>query len=34
MNKARCLSLISNAVLVWNTIQIQKIVEGLRASGH
>jgi TnpA family transposase len=23
MNKASCLSLISNAVLVWNTIQIQ-----------
>jgi hypothetical protein len=34
MNKASCLSLISNAVLVWNTIQIQKIVEELRASGH
>jgi TnpA family transposase len=33
MNKASCLSLISNAVLVWNTIQIQKIVEELRASG-
>ena len=30
MNKASCLSLISNTVLVWNTIQIQKIVEGLR----
>jgi TnpA family transposase len=34
MNKASCLSLISNAVLVWNTIQIQRIVDGLRASGH
>jgi TnpA family transposase len=34
MNKASCLSLISNAVLVWNTIQIQKIVEELRAAGH
>lgn len=34
MNKASCLSLISNAVLVWNTIQIQRIVEELRASGH
>ena len=34
MNKASCLSLISNAVLVWNTIQIQKIVEDLRSSGH
>ena len=30
MNKASCLSLISNAVLVWNTIKIQKIVEELR----
>ena len=34
MNKASCLSLISNAVLVWNTSQIQKIVEELRAAGH
>lgn len=34
MNKASCLSLISNAVLVWNTIQIQNIVGELRASGH
>jgi TnpA family transposase len=34
MNKASCLSLISNAVLVWNTIQIQKIVEELRAAGQ
>ena len=33
MNKASCLSLISNAVLVWNTIQIQRIVEQLRAPG-
>jgi hypothetical protein len=33
-NQASCLSLFSNAVLVWNTIQIQKIVEELRASGH
>jgi TnpA family transposase len=32
MNKASCLSLISNAVLVWNTIQIQRIV-GNRAAG-
>ncbi len=30
MNKACCLSLISNAVLVWNTIHIQRIVEELR----
>lgn len=34
MNKASCLSLISNAVLVWNTIEMQKIVEELRASGQ
>ena len=34
MNKASCLSLISNAVLVWNTIQIQRNVEELRAAGH
>lgn len=34
MNKASCLSLLSNAVLVWNTIQIQNIVKDLRASGH
>jgi TnpA family transposase len=34
MNKASCLSLISNAVLVWNTIQIQRLVEDLRAAGH
>jgi hypothetical protein len=33
MNKASCLSLISNAVLAWNTIQIQEIVEDLRSSG-
>jgi hypothetical protein len=26
--------LISNAVLVWNTLQIQKIVEELRAGGQ
>jgi Tn3 transposase DDE domain len=31
MNKATCLSLLSNAVLVWNTIQITKIVDKLRA---
>ena len=34
MNKASCLSLISNAVLVWNTIHIQRIVEELRPSGQ
>jgi hypothetical protein len=34
MHKANCLSLISNAVLVRGTLQIQKIVEELRAGGQ
>jgi len=34
MNKASCLSLLSNAVLVWNTIHIARIVDQLRAAGH
>ncbi|HGO6793271.1 Tn3 family transposase [Legionella pneumophila serogroup 1] len=33
MNKASCLSLVSNAVLVWNTHHIQQIVDELRAEG-
>lgn len=34
MNKASCLSLLSNAVVVWNTIQIGQIVSRLRAGGE
>ena len=34
MNKANCLSLLSNAVLVWNTVHIARIVDQLRAAGH
>lgn len=34
MNKASCLSLLSNAVLVWNTMEIDKIVHSLRLSGQ
>lgn len=34
MNKASCLSLLSNAVLVWNTVRIGQIVDRLRASGE
>ena len=34
MNKATCLSLLSNAVLVWNTVQMTRIIEQLRASGE
>lgn len=34
MNKASCLSLLSNAVLVWNTLAITKIVTQLRVGGE
>ena len=34
MNKASCLSLVSNAILYWNTIKINNIVESLRAQGE
>ena len=34
MNKASCLSLLSNAVLVWNTVHIARIVAQRRAGGH
>ena len=34
MNKASCLSLLSNTVLVWNTIRMTQIVDQLRAAGH
>lgn len=34
MNKASCLSLASNAILYWNTIKIQGIVESLRQQGE
>jgi len=34
MNRASCLSLLSNAVLVWNTIHIDRIIPRLRADGN
>ena len=34
MNKATCLSLLSNAVVVWNTVQMTRIIDQLRASGE
>jgi hypothetical protein len=34
MNKASCLSLLSNAVLVWNTVQMTRIIAQLRADGE
>jgi TnpA family transposase len=33
MNKASCLSLLSNAVVLWNTLQIERIVAEMRAGG-
>ena len=32
--QGHCLSLLSNAVLVWNTVHIARIVDQLRAAGH
>ena len=34
MNKASCLSLISNAVLIWNTVHMSRIADQLRAAGN
>lgn len=34
MNKASCLSLLSNAVLVWNTVKIKEIIDRLEANGE
>ena len=34
MNKASCLSLVSNAILYWNTIKIGETVDSLREQGE
>lgn len=34
MNKVSCLSLVSNAVLYWNTIKMSEIVNQLRQNGE
>lgn len=34
MHKATCLSLWSNAVLVWNTVHMMRIIKQLRANGE
>ena len=34
VNKASCLSLVSNAILYWNTIKIAETVVRLRAQGE
>jgi TnpA family transposase len=33
MNKATCLGLLSNAAVLWNTVQIERVVGRLRAGG-
>jgi TnpA family transposase len=33
MNKMSCLGLLCNAVLVWNTVHMSRIIEQLRATG-
>ena len=33
MNKASCLSLVSNAIMYWNTIRINAIVDKLNGQG-
>ena len=34
MNKASCLSLVSNAILYWNTVKISDIVDRARQQGE
>jgi hypothetical protein len=34
MNKASCLSLVSNAILYWNTIKMTEIIAMLRKNGE
>jgi len=34
MNKVSALTLLSNAVLVWNTVRISEIVASIEASGQ
>jgi hypothetical protein len=34
MNKATCLCLLSNAVLVWNTVHMTRLIAQLRATGE
>ena len=34
MSKANCMSLLSNAIVVWNTVHIDRIIRELRQKGH
>jgi TnpA family transposase len=33
-NQARCLNLVSNAVITWNTVYIAEVLRQLRSAGH
>jgi Tn3 transposase DDE domain len=33
MNQARCLNLVTNAVVTWNTVYMAAVIEQLRAEG-
>ena len=34
MNKASCLSILSNLILYWNTIKLYQIIEELKNEGY
>ena len=34
MSKANCMSLLSNAIVVWNTVHIDRIIKELHQKGH
>lgn len=34
MNKTSCLSLLSNTVVIWNTVHMQNLVDRLRGAGE
>lgn len=34
INQASCLNLMTNAVITWNTVYMQRVIETLRAEGH
>ncbi|MCA9610883.1 MAG: Tn3 family transposase, partial [Myxococcales bacterium] len=33
LNQAACLNLVSNAVVAWNTVYLDRVVQALRAEG-
>ena len=34
LNQVGCLNLVTNAIIVWNTVYIDRVVQQLRQSGH